>query len=236
MQLKSYVDAGNITRNCLVKVTDYASNHIQSRRILILLGLEKVADCAERIGHAVNLEQEKPTESEAAPASKSNNAVRAKPEKRDDAPSFSTSNYSRTNGVGTTSAASRLSGVGGTKSKLPIYPIEGLSPYQTKWTIRARVTQKGEIKHFTNQRGPGQLFSVNFLDESSEIRATGFGDAVDKFYTLLKEGHVYYVSKARVVMAKKQFSNLPNEYELQLGNETEIAEVSCLCGWCYECV
>ena len=51
---------------------------------------------------------------------------------------------------------------------------------------------------------------------------------MDKFYTLLKENHVYYVSKARVVMAKKQFSNLPNEYELQLGNETEIAEVSWL--------
>jgi replication factor A1 len=43
---------------------------------------------------------------------------------------------------------------------------------------------------------------------------------------LLEEGKVYYISKARVGMAKKQFSNLTNEYELMFENSTEIELVS----------
>lgn len=106
----------------------------------------------------------------------------------------------------------------------PIYPIEGLSPYQNKWTIKARVTSKSDIKHWSNQRGEGKLFSVNLLDESGEIKATGFNDAVDKFYHLLQENKVFYISKARVNIAKKQFSNLNNEYEIAFENSTEIEE------------
>jgi ssDNA-binding replication factor A large subunit len=84
---------------------------------------------------------------------------------------------------------------------IAVYPIEGLSPYQNKyiqmrlltdyrWTIRVRVTYKSEIKEWHNQRGQGRLFTVNFLDETGEIRATGFNDQVDALYDKLKEGNV----------------------------------------------
>lgn len=109
----------------------------------------------------------------------------------------------------------------------PIYPIEGLSPYQNKWTIKARVTNKSDIRHWSNARGEGKLFSVTFLDETGEIKATGFNDAVDQFYNLLEEGKVYFVSKARVGIAKRQFSNVNNEYEITLESSTEINLVSC---------
>jgi len=105
-----------------------------------------------------------------------------------------------------------------------IYPIEGLSPYQNNWTIKARVTQKSDVRTWSNQRGEGKLFSVNLMDESGEIKATGFNNAVDEFYDKLQEGKVYYVSKARVNLAKKKFSNLPNDYELSLERNTEIEE------------
>lgn len=39
---------------------------------------------------------------------------------------------------------------------------------------------------------------------------------------MFEEGQVYYISKARVTMAKKQFSTLNNEYELGLEHGTEI--------------
>lgn len=107
----------------------------------------------------------------------------------------------------------------------PIYPIEGLSPYQNKWTIKARVTNKSDIRHWSNARGEGKLFSVTFLDETGEIKATGFNDAVDQFYNLLEEGKVYFVSKARVGIAKRQFSNVNNEYEITLENSSEISLV-----------
>ena len=71
-----------------------------------------------------------------------------------------------------------------------VVPIESLSPYTHKWTIKARCTHKGEIKTWHNKNGEGKLFSVNFLDESGEIRATGFNDAVDQWYDVLQENSV----------------------------------------------
>ena len=61
-----------------------------------------------------------------------------------------------------------------------------------RWRIRARVTQKSSIRTWSNSRGEGRLFSVNFLDESGEIRATGFNEAVDKFYDMLEVNKVWW--------------------------------------------
>jgi replication factor A1 len=97
-----------------------------------------------------------------------------------------------------------------------------------RWHIKARVTQKSPIRKWHNARGDGQLFSVNLLDQSGEIKATAFNDQVDRLYNMLEEGRVYYISKARVTMAKKQFSTLNNEYELSLDPSTEFEAVSTL--------
>ena len=104
-------------------------------------------------------------------------------------------------------------------------PIEGLSPYSNNWTIRARVTQKSEIRNWSNQRGEGKLFSVTLMDETGEIRGTGFNLAVDQLYDKSEEGKVYYISKARVNLAKKKFNNVANDYELALEKNTEVEEV-----------
>lgn len=109
-----------------------------------------------------------------------------------------------------------------TRGNVVIYPIESLSPYAHKWTIKARVTSKSEIKSWAKPSGKGKLFSVNLLDESGEIKATGFNEQCEAFYELLQEGQVYYISNCKVNMAKKQFSNLPNDYELAFERETTI--------------
>jgi replication factor A1 len=107
-----------------------------------------------------------------------------------------------------------------------IYPIEGLSPYQNNWTIKALVTQKSDIKTWSNPRGEGKLFNVTFVDDSGEIRGTAFNLVADEIYPKLEEGKVYYVSKARVNLAKKKFSNVNNDYELSLERNMEVEEVS----------
>lgn len=111
------------------------------------------------------------------------------------------------------------------KSGRSIFPIEGLSPYQNNWTIKARVTQKSDVRMWSNQRGEGKLFNVTLMDESGEIRGTAFNAVVDLLYDKLEEGKVYYISKARVNLAKKKFSNIQNEYELGLERNTEVEEV-----------
>ena len=107
-----------------------------------------------------------------------------------------------------------------------IYPIEALSPYGNRWTIKARVTSKSDIKTWRNKNGEGKLFSVNLLDESGEIKATGFQDQCDAFYEVFEEGNVYYISSpCRVQLAKKQFSNLNNDYELTFERDTVVEKV-----------
>lgn len=104
-----------------------------------------------------------------------------------------------------------------------IYPIEALSPYQQKWTIKARVTNKSDIRTWHKQSSEGKLFSVNLLDESGEIKATGFNDQCDMLYDVFQEGSVYYISSpCRTTLAKKQFTNLPHDYELTFERDTVV--------------
>ncbi|KAH3666257.1 hypothetical protein OGAPHI_004446 [Ogataea philodendri] len=103
-----------------------------------------------------------------------------------------------------------------------LYSIDQLSPYQNSWTIKARVSFKGDMKHWSNQRGDGKLFNVNLLDETGEIRATAFNQVADKFWDILEENKVFYISKASMQMAKPQFSNLKHQYELQFDKDTMV--------------
>ena len=43
-------------------------------------------------------------------------------------------------------------------------------------------------------------------------------------YPKLEEGHTYYISKARVNLAKKKFNTVNNDYELGLERSTTVEE------------
>jgi len=57
-------------------------------------------------------------------------------------------------------------GYGGADGDTPIFPISSLNPYQNRWTIKARCFNKGDIRHYQNQRGEGKVFSFDLVDES----------------------------------------------------------------------
>jgi replication factor A1 len=109
----------------------------------------------------------------------------------------------------------------------PVYPIAALTPYQNNWRIKARVVQKSDIRHYSNQRGEGRFFSVTMMDDSGEIKGTAWNAVVDDLFEKLQENRVYFFSKARVNLAKKKFSTVSNDYELSLDRGTEIEEVRC---------
>ncbi|KAH7366539.1 hypothetical protein KP509_18G083500 [Ceratopteris richardii] len=106
-----------------------------------------------------------------------------------------------------------------------VYPLVTLNPYQGNWTIKVRVTDKGPLRTFRNARGEGNLFNVELTDEDgTQIQATMFKDAAEKFYPKLELGKVYYISKGSLRVANKQYSTVKNDYEMTLNVNSEVEE------------
>ncbi|EIN07090.1 replication factor-a protein [Punctularia strigosozonata HHB-11173 SS5] len=215
-QLNHLIEDETIGKHSIVVLDRFTANVVQERRLIIILDLTPVLKIAEKIGDpsAITLSDQPTTDGDVPMAETAPTPAPA----RASAPSVS-------NTVPPRSAPQRSTP--GNKSggrQSAILPIEGLSPYQNNWTIKARVTQKSDIRTWSNQRGEGKLFNVTLMDESGEIRGTGFNDVVDALYEKFQEGKVYFISRARVNLAKKKFSNLANDYELSFERNTEVEE------------
>eukprot|EP01018_Ginkgo_biloba_P018078 Gb_20429 [translate_table: standard] len=98
-----------------------------------------------------------------------------------------------------------------------IIPIAALNPYQGRWTIKARVTAKGDLRRFNNAKGDGKVFSFDLLDcDGGEIRVTCFNAVADQFYDRIESGRVYVISKGSLKPAQKNFNHLKNDWEIFL--------------------
>ena len=221
-QLNELVSNGDIVKNSIVVIDKLTCNFVHEKRFEHCPFDGRSFSCLSRLiiilnFHVVSTDEEKIGNPVAFPDSSG--------------PSTNMLGETSELSVGSTSTfvsstrshGSQSSNIG--KHGRSIYPIEGLSPYQNNWTIKARVTQKSEIKTWSNQRGEGKLFNVTLMDETGEIRATGFNAVVDELYDKLEEGKVYYISKGRVNLAKKKFSNVQNDYEMSLEKNTVVEEV-----------
>ncbi|KAJ8097814.1 hypothetical protein POJ06DRAFT_226964 [Lipomyces tetrasporus] len=216
-QLNDIVLNNRVERGHTIKVRQYTPSEMKEKLVVILLDFEVLTQYGvrDKIGSPTSIDpkvnRQGPQPAQATYSNGSTGSTTFYGEQKPQVAPKVESTYSAAPSYG--SAAPRPHNY---------YTIEGLSPYQNKWTIKARVTFKSEIKHWHNQRGEGKLFAVNLLDETGEIKATAFNDQVDQYYDLLQEGEVYYISKCRVNTAKKQFSNLQHDYELTFERDTEI--------------
>ncbi|MCL7022964.1 hypothetical protein MKW94_028869 [Papaver nudicaule] len=108
-----------------------------------------------------------------------------------------------------------------------VHPLVSLNPYQGSWTIKVRVTSKGNLRTYKNARGEGCVFNVELTDEDgTQIQATMFNEAAKKFYSMFELGKVYYISKGSLRVANKQFKTVQNDYEMTLNENSEVEEVS----------
>lgn len=46
-----------------------------------------------------------------------------------------------------------------------VHPLCSLNPYQGNWTIKVRVTNKGNLRTYRNAKGEGYVFNVELTDE-----------------------------------------------------------------------
>ena len=109
-----------------------------------------------------------------------------------------------------------------------VIPINALNPYSGRWTIKARVTSKGDLRRYNNQRGDGKVFSFDLLDANGgEIRAACFNAVADQFYDQIVVGNLYLVSRGSLRPAQKKYNHLPHDYEITLDNASTVQQ-------CYE--
>jgi len=202
-QLNTMVNNGEIQANTIVKLGQYMANKNNDRLVHIILKLTVLSQHPEKIGEPVNVVGG----GGGAPAAKppSSAPPAATPVAPPAAPSAS---Y----------APVAMADPGAT-----VVPIESLNPYQNKWTIKARVTSKSDIKSWNNARGSGTLFKIELLDEQGgEIQAAFFKDACEKFYPILEMNKVYTFSNGRLKVSNPQYSTVRNSHEITFGADADI--------------
>ncbi|XP_077271809.1 replication protein A 70 kDa DNA-binding subunit-like [Temnothorax americanus] len=203
-QLNYLITDEILTENAICRILNYhltlMSNNGKERSVLVILGIDVLVSgnkVGRKIGNPTNIDVK--SDSEITSTSTAANS------------SFPTNGAARKD-----SSNHRAS------SDISTTPIAALSPYQNRWVIKVRVTNKSPIRTWSNSRGEGKLFSMDLIDESGEIRCTAFKDQCDKFYDTIEPGNVYYISRCTLKAADKRFNMLKNDYEMSMTGDTEI--------------
>lgn len=216
-QLNHMIHDKQLEQYTIIKVDKYICNQVQgqSKRVVILLEVSVVKpgdQVKEKLGNpqAMGGDGTAKVQNQNANPNVGGGAVKRPNEQEQQ------SNYEAKkpmNDQPRTSVLNPRTSIGGGGGGV-YTPIDSITPYQNKWQIKARVTSKSDIRTWNNAKGSGKLFSMDFMDESGEIRATAFKEQCDMFYDMIQVGKVYLISNCQVKAANKQFSKLRNDYEL----------------------
>ncbi|KAM7278594.1 hypothetical protein ACFE04_005728 [Oxalis oulophora] len=200
------IEAGKIQNFGLLRILDYALNDVRSEKFLMVSKLEVIAPALEaEIKNDVGSGDEQ-------------SAIILKPKQEFVAKSAAQIVHEQRGNAAAPAARMAIS--------RRVHPLASLNPYQGNWTIKVRLTNKGNMRTYRNAKGEGCVFNVELTDEDgTQIQATMFNEAAKKFLEIFQLGKVYYISKGTLRVANKQFKTVQNNYEMTL-NENSLVEVA----------
>jgi len=212
-QLNSMVTDKILENNCVLKMTKYTSTKVNQGggRLVVICTAMDVLHTGSEVGGKIGDPIVVGVNSGQAPA-----AQQRRPQQNMQSPKPTAKKFG--------GGGSGPPTPGGSSTK--IVPIAALTPYQNRWTVKARVTFKGQMKEWKNDRGEGQLFNFTVSDESAQIRITAFKEEALKFINIIEMDKVYLVSNATLKTSNPQYNNTGHDYEMTLRRDSQIEECS----------
>lgn len=219
-QLNYLFEDGQLRTNSLIRITDYTTNEVKGKTLVIVLNCEVVARDAALVGAPKAFDAAQDLAAHLSANTRGTTTPQdAVKRQRLDNPTGQLSNQT----PGT--ARYQTTGPVVRAETARVVPLARLNPYQSKWTIKARVTSKGEMRTYQNAKGDGKFFNFELADaDGSEIRCTAWRDEADKYFPQLTVGKVYYISKGSLKPKNPKFNSTNHDYEITLERSTEIEE------------
>ncbi|KAH9310265.1 hypothetical protein KI387_044210 [Taxus chinensis] len=102
-----------------------------------------------------------------------------------------------------------------------ITPIKKLNPYQPKWAIRGPVTRKGNVHHFINNRGLGQVFNFSVTNTIGDnVALTTFGNIATTLFEAVQSSQVYSLYNGNLKCVNPQLSQCDSLWEIMLNKNS----------------
>ncbi|GMI14756.1 hypothetical protein TrLO_g4325 [Triparma laevis f. longispina] len=218
-QLNNLITENHLVENAIVCLKEFITNVVQDKTVLILLKCEIVSIHGSKIGNPTEVYK---ADIAAAGAAKPVGGMYNAPPPAPAAGGGS--NYSNPyNQPSKTSSGGGSGPTGRSGLSSNIIPIGQLNPYQNKWVIQGRITNKGDMRTWNNAKGEGCLFSIDILDSSGmDIRGTFFKEDANKWHSVLEVDKIYTFSGGRLKVANPQWNKCKCQHEITFDRSTDI--------------